>query len=316
MLIENGCVVEARIERHDGVKPGLICQAKLNETLVDGSRGIVSLAEGGDALLVPVPKGLAKGGSLMVEITRSAIDEKSRFKLPQARPASGHEPASAPRLPDQVRQTGLPVNLYRSHDRHDGLEAHGWSEVLEQARTGIVPFDGGCLQIALTPAMTLIDIDGNLPPVALALKAAPAMARAIRLFDIQGNIGVDFPALDGKHDRKQVADAFDFAMIGDYERTAINGFGFMQIVTRRIRQSLLEMMQYRPALASALALLRRAERDRQAGAVTIVAPPSVAAVLSKRKDWVAALAERSGRSVSLRADPELDMCGGYVESCC
>lgn len=315
MLVEDGQIIEARIERHDGVKPGMICHARLVETVVAGARGIVKLVDGGDALLSPLPKGLAKGEQLMVEITRTAIDEKSRFKLPQAKPAVGIEAErTAPTLRERIGASGLAVDLYRPHDPQDTFEAHGWSEVLEQARSGVVPFDGGSLRIALTPAMTLIDIDGNLPPVALGLKAAQASARCIRLFDIQGNIGIDFPALDDKADRKRVVDTFDGAMAGDYERTAINGFGFLQIVTRRSRQSLPEMLQYRAATAYALALLRRAERDRGTGPLVLVAHPASARQLAERNDWIGMLSERLGRSVSLREDPSLAMEGGYAET--
>lgn len=314
ILVEDGQIIEARIERHDGIKPGLVCPARLTETVVGGSRGIIELVDGGEALLSPLPKGLTVGAPLMVEITRSAIDEKSRFKLPQARVAIDREPGPAPELADRVRVDGLTLNLYWPHDAEDRFEAHGWSEILDQARTGVVPFDGGNLQIALTPAMTLIDVDGNLPPVVLAMKAAPAVAHAIRLFDLQGNIGIDFPALDDKGDRKRVADAFDAAMDGDHERTAINGFGFMQIVTRRVRQSLPEMQQYRPALGAALALLRRAEREHGAGGLTLVAHPVVIKRLAERDDWIEALSGRLGRSVSLREDAALDIGGGYVEN--
>lgn len=310
ILVENGRIIEARIERHDGIKPGQVCEAQLVTRMVGNTRGIVALEDGSEALLSPVPKALNEGASLMVESTRSAIDEKSRFKLPMVKAAPDETPRAAPTLRERIE--GEPT-LYRPSDEQDAFEQLGWGEVLEEARSGVVSFDGGTLLIALTPAMTLIDIDGNLPPVELAMRAAPAVAAAVRRLDLQGSIGIDFPALDDKDDRKRVADAFDAMMHGPFERTAINGFGFMQVVTRRARQSLPEMLQYRGVTAHALELLRRAQRDQNTGPVRLVAHPAIIAKLQKRPEWTEALAKSLGRPVSLKSDPELGLGGGFTE---
>ena len=66
----------------------------------------------------------------------------------------------------------------------DRFEEAGWSELLEEAATGEIAFDGGALRMSLTPAMTLFDVDGSLPPAALAEAGAAAAARAIRRFGI------------------------------------------------------------------------------------------------------------------------------------
>lgn len=314
ILVENGQIIEARISRHDGIKPGLVTGARLITKLVAGTRGIVLLQDGAEALLSPVPKGLNEGESLVVEVVRTAIDEKSRFKLPQVKvaPEKTHQPALS--FLDEILAGSLPHNFYRPHDATDALEANGWSEVLEEARTGQIAFDGGNLLIALTPAMTFIDIDGDMAPVPLAMVAAEAAAKAIRRLDIQGNIGIDFPTLTDKADRQKVADAFDAAMHGPFERTAINGFGFMQVVTRRSRQSLPELLQYRAVTAHTLELLRRAQREHKAGGMRIVAHPAIIAKLQKRSDWTEALGGSTGRTISLRGDPKLAMNGGYVEA--
>ena len=309
-LVENGRIVAARIERHGGIKPGTVLKAQLVSRVVANTRGIVKFADGGGALLSPLPKGLNEGQSLMVEVTRAAIDEHSRFKLPVVKAAADKGPREAPTL---LAQIGGPVTRCHAHD-DDRLEAHGWGELLEEARTGQVVFAGGALQVSLTPAMTLIDIDGDLAPAALALAAATAAAHAIQRLDLQGNIGMDFPTIEAKANRQAAVGAFDAAMSGPFERTAINGFGFMQILTRRTRQSIPEMMQYRPALAEALALLRRAERDRRTGAMQLVAHPAVLTQIQAQPDWITLLARRTGRSASLRADAQLAIGAGYVEA--
>lgn len=310
ILVANGQMVAARIERGGGVKPGMVAKAQLITRVVAKTRGIVKFADGREALLSPLPKGLNEGASLKVEVMRAAIDEKSRFKLPVVKAAEDKVPRNAPTLLEQIGQPATPCYAHEE----DRFEAMGWSELLEEARTGHVEFDGGALQIALTPAMTLVDVDGDLAPAALALAAATAAAQAIQRLDLQGNIGIDFPTLEAKADRQAAAEAFDSAMAGPFECTAINGFGFMQILTRRTRQSIPEMLQYRPALAEALALLRRAERDRSTGLMTLVTHPAVMAQIDAEPDWAALLARRTGRAVSLRADPQLAIGAGYVEA--
>ena len=313
ILVENGKIVTARIQRRDGIKPGAVLKAQLVTRVIAGTRGIVKLASGGEAYLSPLPKGLNEGASLTVEVTRAAIDEKSRFKLPVVRAIPDGSADDGPTLLMQIEGGERPVIQCHTHTE-DRFEACGWSELLEEARTGSIAFDGGALQVSLTPAMTLIDVDGDLPPPALASAAATAAAKAIQRLDLQGNMGIDFPTLEAKADRQAAAEAFDAAMSGPFERTAINGFGFMQILTRRTCQSIPEMMQYRPLLAEALALLRRAERDRGTGPMRLVAHPAVLAHLEEHSDWMAQLARRAGQAVSLRTDAQLAIGAGYVEA--
>src|SRR3546814_20874469 len=92
--------------------------------------------------------------------------------------------------------------------------------------------------------------------------------RSIRRLGITGSIGIDLPTMNGKAERMAAAEALDRALPQPFERTAVNGFGFMQIIRRRTRPSLPELVQADPALAAALALLRRPERqggDRKGG---------------------------------------------------
>ena len=313
ILVENGKIIAARIQRQDGIRPGTVLMAQLVTRVVAGTRGIVKLASGGEALLSPVPKGLNEGASLTVEVTRAAIDEKSRFKLPVVKAIPDRAAGDGPTLLAQIEGSEHPVTHCHAHTE-DRFEACGWGELLEEARTGAVTFDGGGLLVSLTPAMTLIDVDGDLPPPALALAAATAAARAIQRLDLQGNIGIDFPTLQAKADRQAAAEAFDAEMSGPFERTAINGFGFMQILTRRTRQSIPEMIHYRPSLAAILALLRRAERDRGIGPMQLVAHPAVQAQIEQHPDWLALLSRRAGRAVSLRPNPQLAIGAGYVEA--
>jgi hypothetical protein len=185
----------------------------------------------------------------------------------------------------------------------------GWNDLLDEARSCRVEFAGGSLGIFATPAMTLIDVDGHLPPDELALLGASAAARAIRRLDLGGSIGIDLPTSASKAARQAAAGAIDAALPEPFERTAVNGFGFVQIVRPRRRASLIELAQER-AEFEARALLRRAAFER-AGAKLLVAQSAVAAVLDQHQQWVAA---QVGGEVGLRADPNVPISGGYAEN--
>jgi len=195
----------------------------------------------------------------------------------------------------------------------DRFEEAGWSELLEQAATGEVPFDGGALRMSLTPAMTLFDVDGRLPPAELARAGAAAAARAIRRFGIGGSIGIDLPTMPGRADRQAAAAAVDAALPQPFERTAVNGFGFLQIVRRRERPSIPEIVQDDPAGAAARALLRRAQRSAGQGAAVLRAAPAVIARIEAQPGWVEALRREIGAEVVLQAGAGLSISAGHVQ---
>jgi len=118
--------------------------------------------------------------------------------------------------------------------------------------------------------------------------------------------------VDGKAARKRVDDAIDAVLPKPFERTAMNGFGFVQIVRPRRHASLFELAQDRAAF-EARALLRRAAFER-AGPKTLVAHPAVTAVIQAKPDWLAALSRQLGGAVGLRPAPDLTMSGGYAEA--
>ena len=193
----------------------------------------------------------------------------------------------------------------------DQLGAAGWDDLIEEARDGVVRFAGGELRISPTPAMTLVDVDGYLPPDELAVTGAREAAKAIRRLDIGGSIGIDLPTSGSKAARQEAAAAIDAVLPQPFERTAVNGFGFVQIVRPRRQASLAELAQDR-APFEARALLRRVAFE-PAGPKRLVAHPAVVAVLDGKPDWLDALARQAGGSIGLRADPSLPMSGGYAE---
>ena len=296
ILVEDGRILEAAIEL-PGLRAGSVVEAKLVSTA-----GIAALADGGEAVVEPVPR-ISEGASFRGEVVREAIPEPGRPKPPRLRPVDA-PPAAGPTLAERL---GNPVSPHGA----DLFEQAGWSELLEEAATGEISFEGGALRMSLTPAMTLFDVDGTLPPAALALAGAAAAARAIRRFGIAGSIGIDLPTLP-RDQRQAAAAAVDAILPQPFERTAVNGFGFLQIVRRRVRPSIPEILRADPGAAAARALLRRAERLQ--GRVAIHAAPRVILQLKARPLWLAELARRTGGEAVLFPNPGLAISEGHVQT--
>lgn len=312
LVLENGAVAEMHIER-EGVRAGDVWDARL--TARAGQRGTVDLG-GVEALLEPVPERVAEGALLRVEVRREAVPERGRPRQPRVGLAgeAGAAPGlvrAGPRLGERLRARGVTVvdNMAAGEDR---LEAAGWSEAIEEAATGLVRFEGGWLTLSPTPAMTAVDVDGPGAPGELARAAARALGQAVRRHGLGGSIVVDFPTLGDRELRLETAAEVDRHMPPPFERTAINGFGLMQIVRPRVRASTLELVQGDPVATAALGLLRRAERVAGAGALVLAAAPAVERWLIARGALLAELQRRVGAPVRLRCEPMLAISAGHV----
>ena len=293
-LVEDGRIIEARIERPGGLKLGAVLEGRLIERVAAGLSRVET--PHGAAVIERLPPGITLGARLNVEVVREAIPESGRPKLAKVA-ASEAAPRAADDLLARCRASGVPVRLLRAHEP-DALEAAGWSEVLDEAEAGEIAFTGGALRMSPTPAMTLFDVDGPGAPAPLALAAARAAAMAIVRLDIGGSIGIDFPTLANKAERQAAAEAIDAVLPQPFERTAINGFGFLQIVRPRRRASLPELLRADPVAAAALALLRVVERTSPPVPPVQAAGPRVAAWLAAHPDLVDELSRRTGTPIS------------------
>lgn len=293
-LVAGGRILEARIERPGGLRVGTMFEARLVERVAAG----LSRVEGdaGGAVIAKVPAGVTEGARLRVEVVREALPEAGRVKLAKV-VATDAAPVEGPDLLARCAASGVPVRVVRAHEP-DALEAAGWSEVLDEALSGEIAFAGGTLRLSPTPAMTLFDVDGPGATSALAVAAATAAAEAIMRHDIGGSIGIDFPTVTGKAERLAVSAAIDAALPQPFERTALNGFGFLQIVRPRPRASLPEILRADPVAAAALALLRHIERTPPPVPPMHHAGPRVAAWLAERPHLIAALSQATGVPIS------------------
>lgn len=300
--LKDGEIVEARIELDGTVLAGSVVSGRLVDAGTNGRNAVAADEQGREYLLPAAPRGVTQGAGLNIEVTRAPIPGGETWKRPLAR-ATDEAVGSPPPLDGNV----LPFP-----DPHDRLGAAGWADLLDEARSGIVRFAGGELRVSLTPAMTLIDVDGHLPVEELAMAGAEAAARAILRHGIGGSIGIDLPTVSGKAQRQAIGAAVDAILPQPFERTAVNGFGFMQIVRARARASLFELAADRAAF-EARALLRLAAMERT-GATALVAHPAVVRAIERQPDWLEALSRQLGGPAVLRSGPALPIQGGYAQA--
>jgi hypothetical protein len=305
VLLDGGEIVAAKVEWPGALTAGEIADAVLVSRAAGSTRGAVRFRSGQEALIDRLPRDAREGAPIRVEVTREAIAEAGRMKLAQAR-ATDAEVRPAASLAERLEQHGYTVRALRRFPSD-------WDELLGEAWEGEIAFAGGTLTVSPTPAMTLIDIDGTLEPRALALAAAPAIARAIGRFELGGSIGIDFPTLAQKVDRKAVDEALAVALMGwPHERTAMNGFGFLQLVGRLERPSLVPRIARDRAGAAARQLLRRAEAVDLPGILLLTTHPAVRSAV--RPEWESELARRTGRMLRWHEDPRLAFEAGFAQA--
>jgi len=310
-LVDGGIIIEARVELDGTIPAGTILEARLTDIGASGRNGAARDSGGTDYLLAHVPRGIAEGAVLNIEVTRPALPGPEPWKRPLAK-ATRDERRRPRSLAERLRETGEPVRTLTLPAARDELAEAGWNDLVDEARSGRAGFSGGSLGIFLTPAMTLIDVDGALPASELAIAGALAAAEAIRRLDIGGSIGIDLPTVKGKEGRQAAAEAIDAVLPQPFERTAVNGFGFLQIVRPRPRASLIELAQERAAF-EARALLRRAAFE-PAGARRLIAHPAVIAFLEAKPEWLEELARQCGGPVTLQPNGALPIHGAHAES--
>lgn len=305
-LVADGEIIEARIEREgEGARVGAIAGARLVEAGKGGKGALIALDWPGapQATLAGLPPSTSTGARLTVEITRMALRERGRDKPARARMTeAGADLGDGPDLRARIAATGIAVTELQPTGP-DRLEQAGWSELIDHVRTGHWPFAGGALWVDATPAMVLIDIDGEGDALALAMEGARQAAAMIRRCDIGGSIGIDFPSVSDRAGRQAIDAAVDAALTQPFECTAVNGFGFMQIVRRRERPSLIEQVRLDPVATDALLLLRQAERAVGTGDLTLTARGAVIDYIAAHAAWIETLQNRIGRAVRLAPDP-------------
>lgn len=310
-LVDGETLLEIRLlrEEADPVQRGAVFGARLRRK-VGPTRAIVDLGAGREAYLQPIPPGLSEGRLVAVEITRPALPEPGQMKLPHARPALDAS-ASAPGLLAPApawTPEGAPARQVQRLPAELGVE-----EALDAAVSGEVAFPGGLLTLERTRAGLVIDVDGSGPAIDVNRAAARTIARLLRLYAIGGPVMIDFLTSSARADRAAVADAFDAAAKADptpFERTAINGYGLMQVIRPRPDPSVIDLLcgtrrNQWSAESLALRLIREVIHAQGAGVRRIVARPEVIETLNRWPDLLARAATRAGARIDLLAEPQV-----------
>lgn len=291
--LDGATITDARLARHADLRPGQVLIAKLVSRSASSTRGLVEFDDKERALVSHLSRDASEGATIRVEVTRARLSEAARGKLAQVRPTE--KPLShGASLADSLRNAGHDVRIVRRFPECD------WDELLGEAFDQHVSMHEGMLYFSPTPAMTLIDIDSAMTPLQAARVAVPVIAASLRRFDLGGSIGIDFPTLATKPDRRAVDDALADALADwPHERTAMNGFGFVQIVARLERPSLLHRIRYDRLEAAAFQLLRHAELLEGPGRLLLQVNPALEPEL--RREWLDELRRRTGRELVIAA---------------
>lgn len=293
LLVEGERVLAAKVMWPGELVAGARASGRLTAKLKGTRRGVALLPDGTEILVDHLPASATEGQTLQLVVTRAGLAERGRLKRAQARAAGPEAPCTASAWPEGRVIRRLPAGL--------------WEEVWHAAASASLDFPGGEVLVSVTPAMTVIDIDGAGTPREVGLAAVPAIARALAWFDLGGNIGIDFPTIQTREDRRMIDASLEQALADwPHERTAMNGFGFVQIVARLTGPSLLHRFASARLGMAARMALRRAEIAADEGTGRCLALTVHPALVAKlEQPWLAALATRTGRELRIETDPGL-----------
>jgi ribonuclease G len=336
--VENTVLTEFRITRPPSPDQPLAAvgehyTARLLGRIGNG-RALARIGFGEDVIVQPAPN-LPEGALFAAEMTRSPLAEPGRWKraiirpldaVPATEPGRVHSTASWQTALLKAAQgaSGIICGQSSAESRVKSalgsacppiqidparIEEADFEGLIEQAVSGDFPIAGGALSFERTRAMLMIDVDGDGDARALNLAAAAEIPRLLRLLDCGGPVGIDFVSMQTKADRAAVDAALGTACtsLGQHERTALNGFGFCQIIRPRFGPSVPELLcgttVGRLSLESrAVALLRAAARSIGFGARQLIAQPVLIDRLSAMPQEIAALRLFLGTEIELVPD--------------
>lgn len=326
ILREDGKLQEYRLLRFlDGKEPllpGSTLQVRLGTKL--GPRRALVHYDGGEGEISPIPD-CSEGTWLSAELLRTAVPEPGRWKRAQFRPADPKSQSvgdyilsqwpdltaiacSGPLVAAQIRSMlgDRCPQIALDAEAIDDAQFDIWSE---RGITGEFVIDGGLLSIERTRAMTMIDVDGYKDPHHVNVAAARAIPWLLRLYGIGGQIGIDFLASANKAERAQIDVALGEASctLGRHERTAVNGFGFVQMILPRPGPSVIEILcetglKTPSTETQALMVLREAARSKGAGPRIISARDDIIHLIESWPNLLDELRSTLGYPVHLRCD--------------
>ena len=299
-LVENGNIVEIHIQRDALWALGECGVGRIDRKTPSGAY-IVS--DDGSVLLLRSKNTQPDGARIAFEVTREAIPEPGRIKPPEIMLRdNAQDPLIGKDALWDARVASLAPSAINASIA-DGFDVG----IAGQSVVGDVS-----ISFQRTKAGLVFDIDGIGDAFAINMVAAAEIARLLRLYQIGAMVLIDFVSMESKAQRTQIAEAFDAASLADarpFERTAINGYGMMQVVRARPRPSVLDhVFGTRIAALSdetqAYWLLRAVAQSTGFGTRTVTAQPDVATLLQSEgwAAWRAAAVRLAGADMVVVAD--------------
>lgn len=299
-LVENGNIVEIHIQRDASWVLGETGAGRIDRKTPSGAYVI---AEDDSEVLLRSIISDPEGTRVTFEVTREAIAEPGRIKPAEILLRdSGCVQASQKDALWDARLAALDQPVITA----------SIAEGFDIAMSGQSQLDSVTVSFQRTKAGLVFDVDGVGHAFDINRVAATEIARLLRLYRIGAMVMVDFVSMESKAQRTQIAEIFDAASIADgrpFERTAINGYGMMQVLRARPRPSVLDhLFGTRIAALSdetqAYWLLRAVAQSSGFGARTVTARPDVATLLGSQNwaIWRAQAVRAAGADMVVVAD--------------
>jgi hypothetical protein len=299
-VVENGNIVEIHIQRDALWALGECGVGRIDRKTPSGAYVV---ADDGSTLLLRGKTNALEGARVMFEVRREAISEPGRIKPPEimlrdsaVNPLIGKDALWDARLAS-LGQSAITASIAEGFD----------VAIAGQSQLGDVT-----ISFQRTKAGLVFDIDGIGDAFAINMVAAREVARLLRLYQVGAMVLIDFVSMESKAQRTQIAEAFDAASVLDprpFERTAMNGYGMMQVVRARPRPSVLDQLfGTRIAALSdetqAYWLLRAVAQSSGFGARTVTTRPEVATLLQSERwaTWRAQAVRLAGADMQVVAD--------------
>ena len=299
-LVEGGNILEIHIQRDVQWVLGECGTGRIDRKTPSGAYVIV---DDGSELLLRSKISDPEGARVAFEVTREAISEPGRTKPPEIMLRNN--------LPNPLPQKDALWDNRLSLLGHESVAA-SIASGFDVALAGQSIVGDVTISFQRTKAGLVFDVDGIGNAFAINSVAATEIARLLRLYQIGAMVMVDFVSMEAKTQRTQIAEIFDAASTFDqraFERTAINGYGLMQVVRARPRPSVLDhLFGTRIAALSdetqAYWLLRAVAASSGFGPRTVTARPVVARLLQSGQwaKWRAEAIRLSGADMVVVAE--------------
>ena len=299
-LVEGGNILEIHIQRDVQWVLGECGTGRIDRKTPSGA---YIIADDRSELLLRSKISDPEGARVAFEVTREAISEPGRTKPPEIMLRNN--------LPNPLPQKDALWDNRLSLLGHESVAA-SIASGFDVALAGQSIVGDVTISFQRTKAGIVFDVDGIGNAFAINSVAATEIARLLRLYQIGAMVMVDFVSMEAKTQRTQIAEIFDAASTLDqraFERTAINGYGLMQVVRARPRPSVLDhLFGTRIAALSdetqAYWLLRAVAASSGFGPRTVTARPVVARLLQSGQwaKWRAEAIRLSGADMVVVAE--------------